>query len=151
MPRKLDSVYLINLDKDTQRLKLVMEECAAVGITPTRIPGINGQDASEYTDYISDFHLKVLSPSVVGCGLSHIKVWQKIVENNESCALVLEDDVKFVENFKEKFAEIFREIPEDFYITYLGCLVGCKLDKKYSWWYSFFRYGFRDYEKQVVK
>jgi GR25 family glycosyltransferase involved in LPS biosynthesis len=43
---------------------------------------------------------KQLSPGEVGCTMSHIRLWRKLAEceNSEATMLILEDDAQFCEN-----------------------------------------------------
>lgn len=68
-----------------------------------RISAVNGADlnAEQLTRHynaelnLQNYH-KVLGPGEIGCYLSHRKVWQYIVEQQLSYAIVLEDDFKLV-------------------------------------------------------
>tara|TARA_A100001015_G_scaffold48600_1_gene53689 strand:- start:212 stop:712 length:501 start_codon:yes stop_codon:yes gene_type:complete len=57
---------------------------------------------------------------MIGCTLSHLKLWQKIIKSNDKNILILEDDVIFVKNFKKKFIEYSKQVPKDWDILYLG-------------------------------
>lgn len=45
-----------------------------------------------------------LLPRELGCALSHMKIWQSIVDMNISCAVVLEDDVEPAEGYPYNFS-----------------------------------------------
>ena len=59
--------------------------------------------------------------AVMGCALSHLKIWKSIAENNtiENC-LVLEDDVLFKPEFLAVMGKAAAHIPADYDILYLG-------------------------------
>ncbi len=52
-----------------------------------------------------------LTNEEIGVALSHIKVWQKIVDENKSYALILEDDVFFEGIFSNTLNQIWQELP----------------------------------------
>jgi glycosyl transferase family 25 len=44
-----------------------------------------------------------MSPSQIGCALSHIKIYKKFIKTDYNFALVLEDDAIFIEKFNKNF------------------------------------------------
>jgi GR25 family glycosyltransferase involved in LPS biosynthesis len=52
-----------------------------------------------------------LSKEEVAVALSHAKAWQKIVDDNQSYALILEDDVFFEKEFANRVNQIWEELP----------------------------------------
>jgi hypothetical protein len=59
---------------------------------------------------------------VMGCGLSHILLAQKLWDQGTDVALVLEDDVyPSVDNLQEEMEKVMREVPEDWGIIKLHC------------------------------
>lgn len=141
----LDSIYYINLDKDTDRRASIITQIDKIGagIKRERIPGImyskDGcpEDLKKYMHSLSYF----LSKSAIGCGLSHIKTWENIVKNKDNYALILEDDAIIDDDFNRLTNEWIKVIPDDFDMIFLGCSIGCESDKKYSAFYSLMRLG----------
>lgn len=132
--KQVDNIYIINLDKDTDRLSSTLQECKKISNnkTPIRIPGVYGKKLQQKiidnnTTYI---YSKFGPKSAIGCAMSHINAWKKIIENNDNSALILEDDVSIDNDFAYKIKNI--EIPDDFYIIYLGCTIGCDANKNYD-------------------
>jgi GR25 family glycosyltransferase involved in LPS biosynthesis len=134
----IDNVYIINLEKDKERLRKCAKECKKIGIIPTRIGGIHGKQniPKNMLKYISTLNSHILAGGLVGCGLSHIKTWETIVANGDSSALILEDDAVVDDNFLNLYNAIFPTVPQDYYMIYLGCYIGCNIDKKYSMDYT---------------
>jgi len=109
-------VFLINLDKSTDRLELCQNELKKYNIDFERIPGVYGKDLTTeevetiYDESRNDKHYKKpLSLGEIGCYLSHIKCWQKIVDEKLDYAVILEDDFKLDSNFKE-FESVFEQM-----------------------------------------
>ena len=106
-------VFVINLDKSTDRLALCQQNLERLGIDFERIPAVYGKDLSE--QQVVDFYdraanqkgyKKDLNTGELGCYLSHIKCWQKIVDEQLDFALILEDDFVLSDDFIE-FQSIF--------------------------------------------
>jgi len=54
---------------------------------------------------------------VIGCALTHIKLWKELINDNVDYYIILEDDICFCENFKEKLnksLELFESNSLDF-------------------------------------
>jgi len=92
-------IFVINLDRSAERLKLCEYRLKNVGFHFERITAVNGAELS--TDELSqhyckkqnqESYYKELTLGEVGCYLSHRKVWQKIVDTGIEYAIILEDD-----------------------------------------------------------
>ena len=100
-------VFVINLDKSTDRMVKISKRLSELGIAFERISAVYGADLSqEEIDkyYCPELNKKnyrrPLGLGEIGCYLSHIKVWEIIVERKIPCALILEDDIQFDNDFK---------------------------------------------------
>ena len=58
-----------------------------------------------------------MTPSEIGCSLSHISVW---TPRRSQAVAIFEDDVILAHEFSEKLAEFMRRVPEPWDILYLG-------------------------------
>lgn len=119
MNNYVDNVYLINMDKDTDRLEKVKKECDKVDIKFERFPKVKVSDVSQniLDKYISE-------------GFSHLFVWQDAIKKNYKNILVLEDDVYFTDDFNEYLQNVMEELPDDYDILYLGnCELLCQKTK----------------------
>lgn len=87
--------YLINLDRSLDRLNWFMRQAETLGLDVVRVPAIDGDTIPTSLiakhDEISPRYGN-LSPRVLGCFLSHVKVWQMIVDAGDQWAFVAEDD-----------------------------------------------------------
>jgi len=122
MNNYVDNVYLINMDKDTDRLKIVTKECDKVNIKFERFPGLKVSDLSQniLDKYIPIEIQKYGTNGMIGCGLSHIFIWQDAIKKNYKNILVLEDDIYFTDDFNEYLDNVIEELPKDYDILYLG-------------------------------
>ena len=130
----MKSTFLINMDSATGKIRLqrMERECAKAGITFERVPGVDGKrvsdDELEKTVGVACRYL--CSPSMIGIGLSHMKIWQRIVDENIGCALIMEDDCVLCPNFVQRMNSALSSVPPDFHVLLLGCFFCPPLTKK---------------------
>ena len=100
-------IWLINLDKDADRLAGMQTQLDAMGLPYMRFPAIYGKDhldtLTERADadaYARNMGSPIL-PGKMGCYASHIAVWEAFVASDHKVALILEDDVVFHDDFLE--------------------------------------------------
>ena len=95
-------VYCINLERRTDRRETVGAEFEREGLDVEFFPATDGRVDAPSGIYIS--------PSEYGCAMSHVRVWKDIVEKGHDMALVCEDDVRLVPDFKTKLNEFLDEV-----------------------------------------
>lgn len=91
--------YLINIAANTERLRNSEAQFVSLGIQFERINAVDGKTLSE-KDIESVYDAKTnwyrarspLVASEIGCYLSHIEVWKKIIKGNSEGAFIFEDD-----------------------------------------------------------
>lgn len=101
----LPPIFVLNLDRSTERWAEAQVEMKKAGLDDiaVRLPAVDGRELSradllKVSTKIATF----LQPrGVIGCYLSHRKFWQLVVDNQYESAIVFEDDVQLVPNFKE--------------------------------------------------
>ena len=72
-----------------------------------------------------------MSPSEIGCCLSHLKVWNKINDDKSEISMILEDDAQlFYNNFEKTVYKIMHDVPNDWDIILLGYGVTPKMREK---------------------
>jgi GR25 family glycosyltransferase involved in LPS biosynthesis len=130
MEKYVDNVYLINMDKDIERLKKVTKECKKFNINFERLSGVDPLKLSkkELDKYVTKTCQNICPNGLVGCGISHMKIYEDALKNNYKNILVLEDDVYFDDELYEELDKAMSELPKDYDILYLGCSGMC--DKK---------------------
>lgn len=123
MEKYVDNVYLINMDKDTKKLDKVTKECKKFNINFERFCGVNPLKLSEQEldKYVSKTCQNICPNGIVGCAISHVKIYEDALKNNYKNILVLEDDVYFTDDLYEVLDKAMAELPEDYDILYLGC------------------------------
>ncbi len=121
--------YVINLDRATERRKTMISQFAKAGIEFEFAKGIDWCDLSDQDiqDNVCPKYLanqrKWKRPLVHGglaCWLSHRKVWQTALQNNESIIAVFEDDCSLAEETQSVIDNLDRSVGMfDFDIVFL--------------------------------
>lgn len=139
----LSHVFYINLDDNLHRNKQIKNILLLYGFTNiTRIPAVDTRkidnielvknfiEPNAYYTLIKNITIKrrkshrELTKGAVGCYLSHLKIYNKIVEQNIPYAIIFEDDCKFVDspdNFWIKMNSI--QIPTDAHIFLFDAII----------------------------
>jgi glycosyl transferase family 25 len=105
-------VYVINLDKDTDRLATVSASLKALGIAFQRLPAIVGAPHLEDPEKVdlarfrSRNRIKQPRAGEVGCYLSHVRALEELVANGAPWGVVLEDDAQCLEGLPEVLREL---------------------------------------------
>lgn len=98
-------VFVINLDRSADRLKAIVDSAGEFGIAVERIPAVDGSrldpDQPVPVDHktFERIHGKRILPGEIGCYLSHLKALETIAGRDEPYAVIIEDDVRFTEDF----------------------------------------------------
>lgn len=93
-------VFLINLDRSTDRLAATGAMLERLNLGFSRIPAVDGRavperDLALWRCEASHAHIgRALLPGEIGCYLSHVEAAKQIVAQQLSAALVLEDDAE---------------------------------------------------------
>jgi len=117
-------IYVINLKKDVKRWNEIVLEFNKAGITEyNRIDAIYGKDLNddEIKDNTTMMCRYTCTYPMIGIGMSHLKTWEKFLETGQERALIFEDDVELVPNFKEELLLRLNTIPNNADLIYLGC------------------------------
>jgi len=142
-------IYLINMDKNTDRLNkftnnynktdLILKKfkrfSAIVGkdlnlINFTSPVGYKQILETEKTGYRK--HHYDLTRGAVGCYLSHLSIYKKILDNNLKYGIIFEDDCKIVDDFYSRLQDGLSKIPQDWDIYLLGVMcLKCDIGKDY--------------------
>ena len=118
-PVNYDKIYIINLERRTDRKEQIIKQLKKYKITNYEI--INAVDGKniiiqELFNKLKN-KTKINTPGHLGCLLSHKKVLLKALEDNVKSFMILEDDIIFKDNFLEKIKTL--KLPE-WECIYLG-------------------------------
>ena len=137
-----EKIFVINLKRRPDRREEVSKMMAGMGIRFEFIEAVDGgemlpTEEARLNYYLNHFideretHGWVASVGQIGCWLSHVELWKKIVEEHIDSALILEDDLSF--NKYEEFSDYMKETPEDWNVLmpgYCGGAVTKKINDK---------------------
>lgn len=109
------NIFLINLDRSTERLKRAAQQIEATGSTFERISAVDGATLTdERIAEVFDAQTAKrrfqydLTAGEIGCYLSHVKCWERIIDDNLDYAIILEDDLLL----DSKFSSVISAIPQ---------------------------------------
>ena len=122
--RVCDKVFVINLEKDKERLSQFDSYMKKNDIKYDRFNAVLGSKVMR-DDRLSEYCNTFCTDGIKGCALSHRSIWELMVENNYKNVLVFEDDAVIPEDFDRQFQDIWNHLPKDYDIVYFGCILGC--------------------------
>jgi len=127
-------IYIINLDKDTGRLKKIKARLNPNGFT--RIPGVYGNEYDYSNDDSVSFTCKYICPrSAIGCAKSHNLALKTFLEtSNKEYVLILEDDAEPIySDYIDRINDVLNNAPENWDIIKLDWLFNIrKLNSEFS-------------------
>jgi glycosyl transferase family 25 len=120
-------VFVINLKHRTDKLNIIKESLYRAKISDyTIVDAVYGQELSEeeVREHVdTSFFLDVLDDNQltrpeIGCSASHNKIYETIIKENYSHAIIFEDDSQIRNNFSKALQKIKKE-KFDFYFDFL--------------------------------
>tara|TARA_Y100000741_G_scaffold280717_1_gene220538 strand:- start:4397 stop:5113 length:717 start_codon:yes stop_codon:yes gene_type:complete len=109
------NMYVINLKRRPDRLKLFKERCP---LDTSKIKVFEAVDGKNLPPFPKNFNYKPVGE--VGCFISHKLLWEETIKQTESnYSVIFEDDAIFSKDFQQSFNDII-ETDLDFNIIYIG-------------------------------
>lgn len=112
--------FVINLERDVARREHMVAQMAALAMPFEWIRAIHGASlpAAVRAEHYDEARAKwrrgrALTPSEIGCALSHIKAYRTMVVRGIELALILEDDVDIPAAAVPLISELARVLPSD--------------------------------------
>lgn len=109
-------VYYINLDRSPGRQRFMERQLKAQGLDFSRVRARDGSKIrlSDVADMEKlEKWSDLLTPNAVGCALSHIDAYRRLLDSRDSHALILEDDVALLDGFAEVARDCADKMPKD--------------------------------------
>jgi glycosyl transferase, family 25 len=124
--------FVINLQRSPERRKYISSHLKSFGIDFEIVEGVDGrmlkqEELEKFCDIAAIKRTpQWLNKGAIGCALSHLKVYQKIVDNNLERAFILEDDLVLPGNIKMVLSDIDKNQKENeiillFYASFTSC------------------------------
>lgn len=126
-----DRTYVINLASAKDRMRKMHAQLVAHGLPYTRVEGVPGAKHRD-DPRVSPLCRATCTDGMIGCALSHIRVWEEVAEQGLRAALIFEDDAALVPGFSAKLERCMQDLPEDWDILLGGCVGMCHKNKTYT-------------------
>lgn len=143
-----DKIFLINLKRRQDRLKLFMDHYTLSDMKNMPIVKFDAIDGSKLevdsvplselaraelqqlktTGYRTKHYQ--LTKGAIGCYLSHVKLWENIIKNNYESVIIFEDDAQVPPDLLHQINANIRYIPTDWDIVLFGYI--CSKCMKYA-------------------
>ena len=99
-------IFLINLDKNIDRMELSKKQLDAMGVDYERVSAVYGKELSfdERRRAVNRFrcwcaHTLRMRDGEIGCALSHYGIYRRMIDENIPYACILEDDNFYCKGF----------------------------------------------------
>ena len=120
----LDS-YVINLRRRPDRLEGFTARYPGA-ILPTVFEAVDGRDLAASGTMYEAWTTRLKERGVflrlingeIGCALSHMGIWQRMLDDDVPVAQIFEDDCLFVDDYVDRFANLV--VPDDALLIYTG-------------------------------
>lgn len=114
--------YVINLDSRTDRWASLCQAEPALLSSATRISAVPGRTLALSSSLYGLFQHNQFKwkKSVMGCMLSHLSVWSKLLQEKGDLFLIMEDDVRFHVGWQTTWNKARHHIPKDADLLFLG-------------------------------
>lgn len=122
---KEPSVYIVSLPWASQRRKRIASQLDDLGLSYKMVDAVDGHFILPYErlrnklHLVSKFKSRLLTAGEQGAVLSHHKVYEMMLHNNDEHALILEDDANINADIKALLNNL-EQLPTQWNICYLG-------------------------------
>lgn len=119
-------VFVVNLKREPKKREHITRECQRLGLDFEIYDAVDGSTLPE--DFLKknvlDYGHNFLTKGEIGCALSHINLYKKIVEDNLDHALILEDDAVLGDKLNDFLTAFDARIPHAGYREGVYLLTG---------------------------
>jgi glycosyl transferase family 25 len=119
MEKRMIPLFVINLERERSKKEAIGERLDRLGISHTFVKAVDGRELDERSSskvYSPDRAISIfkreLSRGEVGCALSHLLIYRKMIEEKIEKAVILEDDAVLCEDFPDILRHL-DQLPED--------------------------------------
>lgn len=139
-------IFVVSMKKSVDRQKSISDQMAFMGLEFSFFDAVNGHDIPDHlATYVDNDQAerewgKRLTPGEIGCALSHIEIYKKMVKESIQRCLIVEDDAKLHIHFRKVIEEIMRIDNSDLVFLHHGKAKHWPLYRKLSEGYRLVRY-----------
>ena len=123
----MERLFYINLPQREDRNAHMLAELKNADLDNSKITKICAVDGNSLPKEMvqqlaakADFLETSFVNQAVGCFMTHVLIWQLIVERKINCAVILEDDVKLISGFADKVDKLISHLPTNTEIITIG-------------------------------
>lgn len=119
----LPPAWVVNLDRSPGRWETCQEEFTREGLQIERFPATDGKTLShESLRETCTWPARwFCTKGMLGCSISHMRIWSRVVDEQLPAVIVLEDDVRLYPGFHEKLGVILKDLES---LDWDVCLLG---------------------------
>jgi GR25 family glycosyltransferase involved in LPS biosynthesis len=133
----IDNVYVINMDHSKSRMSNMISQQSKIGMDITRVSAIVAKDLTteQIKQQTTTFCRYFCTRTMIAIFLSHKASWQKMLDNGDEYAIVMEDDCELDENFGKEVWKTINElavVDPQWDFLYLGYMGACDPNKDYN-------------------
>ena len=146
------TIYLINLDRNPERLEAFIEQYMMSDLRYKqfqRLSAVDGREIENIQEHINNQAFQEiqqiektgyrtkhyqLTRGAIGCYMSHMKAYKEIADGASKYGLIFEDDVRIDRNILRRLNNLLSGIPNDWDMLLLGC--HCIICDKYDVYYD---------------
>ena len=129
----VDKVFVINLVRRPERRERMRAALKLLRVEYEMLAAVDGRQINE--SYLEELEVKMLpgwrdpwgaraiTYGEIGCFLSHYFIWERVVRENLSTVIVLEDDIRFMAGFRGNLKAMLEEVDSlslNWDLIYLG-------------------------------
>lgn len=107
--------FLINLDKDVERLAAASSQLNKIGVSFERVSAVVGKELPQEKQMKAYRHFRwwcamgrPIRLGEIGCALSHYTIYKKMIDEGLDVACILEDDVIIGNGFVEQVEKVVK-------------------------------------------
>lgn len=147
-PSPVPPAWVVNLDRSPGRWETCQKEFKREGLQIERFSGTDGKATPHETlrEWCTWSARWFCTKGMLGCSMSHMRIWRRVVDEQLPAVIVLEDDVRLYPGFKDKVEVLMRELEDfDWDVCLLGAVACCspKVEPAHMKFYSFLSGGGR--------
>lgn len=116
----LSRIFMVNLKRRPERRWKMEGSFRELGLDVEYFEAVDGREIDEkflnnweidfLPGYADPYHKRPMTMGEVGCFLSHLSIWRRIVDENLQEVLILEDDIRFEPFFRDRFSSLLAEV-----------------------------------------
>jgi glycosyl transferase family 25 len=101
-------IFTVNLKNNAKRREHIINECNKYSLNVEIINAVIGKELSEaeLKEAVFEYEQCDFTRGEIGCALSHMKIYRKIVEEQIDIALILEDDAILSDRINDALTDI---------------------------------------------